>query len=242
VTSQELGQDEERGVSFDDIPVSSVIYMGRGSFRMEAVALDRTPAPEEAGIVQPVTSVVTAPMHAPARDPEGGRPRLRSLFGSQVDVPVLAAPTGSVGLRAPAVTLSRATLATVVGLVLVCGVVVGTAARHLLAAPAPLAVVSAAPTVPAPVLSAAAQAAPAPVAANVPTVDTAPPSPPPLVAVPAPVTIRAHAKTATRQTAEHNASPATESEAEPATTPSTKPPGKASGNPSGKTWVDPWAS
>jgi hypothetical protein len=223
-----------------DVPtMGSVIYMGRGSFRMEAVALE----PESLacdGVVQPIAGIVTAPLHAaPLRErsgnvPERG-PSVRPLFGSQVDVPVLAAPSGAVSLPAPVVTLSRPMLATVCGVVLLCGIVVGTAVRHLLAAPAPLAVLPPAAVTPlaAAVAPVAVAVAPvtvafAPVAAaappSAPVADTAPPSPPPVVTVPAPVTIRAHAKTLAR-VAGAGGKPAT----------------KIAVAPEPRPWVDPWA-
>jgi hypothetical protein len=220
VTSQEMGGS---GIDDDEVPMSSVVYMGRGSFRMEAVAIDSAP---QLGVVQAVTGSVTAPLHAAPRmdrdrnsgsNPDGA-PALRALFSSQVDVPVLAAPTGSVNLRAPAVTLSRGLLTLLCGLVLLCGIVVGTAARHLFASPAPLAVV-AMPAVAAP--SAPAHVPPAPPAPpaivalpSLPAADRVPPSPP-VVAVAAPVTIHVRMK------AVGKAAPA------PVAMP--------------KTWVDPWA-
>ena len=132
---QDLGENEGSGSDIDELPMGSVIYVGRGSFRMEPVAVE----PE--GVVRPVTGIVTAPLHAtPLESPERHEhervPAVRPLFGSQVDVPVLAAPSGAVSLHAPVVTLSRAMLATVCAIVLLCGIVVGTAARHLLASPA----------------------------------------------------------------------------------------------------------
>ena len=213
MTSQEMGGS---GIDDDELPMSSVVYMGRGSFRMEAVAIDSAP---QLGVVQAVTGSVTAPLHATPRmdrdrnsgGNQEGAPPLRALFSSQVDVPVLAAPTGSVNLRAPVVTLSRGLLTLLCGLVLLCGIVVGTAARHLFASPAPLAVVA----VPA-VAAAPALLPPAIVALpNLPTADTAPPSPPPVVAVPAPVTIHVRTKAVAK------AAPA------PVAAP--------------KAWVDPWA-
>jgi hypothetical protein len=219
VTSQELG--ESRGREFDELPMSSVVYVGRGSFRMEAIALAPVLEPE-LGVVQPMVGAATAPLHAtavPEHDEARQAPGLRPLFGSQVDVPVLVAPTGSAALRVPVVnvvTLSRAMLATLGGLVLVCGIVVGTAARHLLASPAPLAVV-AAPAMATPVAAAALVEPP-----SAPVADTAPPSPPPLVAVPAPVTIRARDKPVAKVAAARVARAAT-------------------GRPQAKRWVDPWA-
>jgi hypothetical protein len=191
------------------------VYVGRGSFRMEAIPLEPAAG---TGVAQWIEGAVTAPLHAAApasrrgnieSDPGPRAFRPRSLFGSQIDVPLLVAPTGSVGLHAPAVRLSRASLSVLIGLVLLCGVVVGTAARHLLASPSPLPV--------------AATAAPAitvtvPTIESAPTAVTAPPSPPPIVSVPAPVTIRAHTKAAKVATV---VAP------------------KSSAN--AKAWVDPWA-
>lgn len=217
MTSEEMGETATSGggSDFDEHPVASVIHMGRGSFRMEAIALE----PElEPGTVQAMTGTVTAPMHATAQDRHDmrhavdERPSPRPLFGSQVDVPVLAAPTGAVSLHAPVVSLSRAMLATVCGLVLVCGIVVGTAARHLLASPAPLAAPVAALAVP--VIAPAPR--PAATAASATLVEVA--APEPVVEVPAPVTIRARAKLA--------AAPAPVAR-------------KAAAKP--KAWVDPWA-
>jgi hypothetical protein len=207
--------------------MGSVIYMGRGSFRMEAIALD--PEPDDvsrSGVVQPVQGSVTAPLHAAPRqaregNEDGRPPRLRPLFGSQVDVPVLAAPTGSIGLRAPVVTLSRAMLGTLSGVVLLCGVVVGTAARHLLAPPAAPAMVT--PTAAAtPAVTTARSTTPliAPLS-RAPAADLAPPSPPPFVSLPAPV-IRARAKAVVK------AGAAPLARATPV-------------KPQAKAWVDPWA-
>ena len=130
-----------------------------------------------------------------------------------MDVPLLAAPTGSVSLRAPEVRLSRGLLGMLCGLVLLCGIVVGTAARHLFVSSAPLAVV-AVPAV-APLRRAGASAIVA--LPNLPTAATAPPSPPPVVAVPAPVTIHVRTKAVGK--------------AAPAPAPVAVP----------KAWVDPWA-
>ena len=211
------GSGQELDSSFDDIPVSSVVYMGRGSFRMEV-----TPEPVRTGVVQPIQSTlgaVTAPLHAkPREDSDGnarfGAKRPRSLFGSQVDVPLLAAPMGAAGFHAPpSISISRATLATLGGAVLLCGIIVGTAARHLWASPAPTAVV--APTsvavVPAPVVAPSVPAAPAAELQ------------PEVVTVPAPVTIRARVKTAVK----------------PTVAPARKP---EEPSPAPKQWVDPWAS
>jgi hypothetical protein len=252
VISQDTGENTGTGVDFEEHPMTSVVYMGRGSFRMEAVAL--TPEPElvsNRGVVQRMDGVVTAPLHAPrARAPmddDASRrgPDLRALFGSQDAVPLLAAPTGSVSLRAaPAVTLSRATLAALGGLVLLCGIVVGTAARHLLAAPAPLATV-AAPEVstpaPAPVkiqpiivlAATPAPTAPPPVAAPVAT--TPVPAPLPRAPLPPPVATTPVAPPPARATVPKHAS--TPAKREPV---AVAPPPAA--KPAQKPWVDPWAN
>lgn len=189
---------------------------------MEAVPLD----PERAtGIVQPMLGAVTAPLH---RTPLGERDDqdahahdLRPLFSSQTNVPVLAAPTGSARLHVPAVALSPALLATLGGLVLLCGIVVGTALRHLLAPHAPLTLAA----TPAP---AAASLPPAP-AAIAPPATTAPN--PPLSVAPAPVTTSVRERPIARHAKElAKGSPAKISPAKPKTWPA-KP----------KTWVDPWA-
>jgi hypothetical protein len=212
--------------------MSSVVYVGRKSFRMEAVALEPELA-RELGIVQPIvseTGIVTAPLHAPSRRhreeaEDGGAPPLRSLFSSQVSIPLLAAPSVAVGnVGSPRVTLTRASLVTLGALVLLCGIVVGTAARHLLAAPKPLSVV-AAPAVAAPAPSVVTRAMSVPAA---PSAETSPPSPPPTPTAPAPVAIHEHVKTAPsairkRPTTVEAAAPTEETVPAP------------------KAWVDPWA-
>jgi hypothetical protein len=164
--SQEMGESNGGQSDLDGLPMSSIVYMGRGSFRMEAVAVDAELERRE-GVVQPLAGVVvTAPMHAGER---GRReedsttstgtwqaPDLRPLFSSQVDVPMLAAPTGSAGFAATPISISRIALVALGGVVLLCGVVIGTAVRHLLASPAAISTVS----VPAPTLAATPIAAP----------------------------------------------------------------------------------
>jgi hypothetical protein len=214
VTSEETGETGES--SFDDIPVSSVIYIGRGSFRMEAVAV------EPDGVVQAVEPGVTAPLHARPREVAEGNTsarRPRSLFGSQIDVPLLAAPIGSAGFHAPGVTLTRGMLATLGGAVLLSGILVGTAARHLFAsppAPTPFAAAPVrTPTPPAPTLTAPAVMVPAPIAAA------------PASIAPAPVAAAIHARP--RAVAKPTVASARKLE-EPATATATA-----------KPWVDPWA-
>jgi hypothetical protein len=240
-----MGVNQGREADFDDLPMSSVVYMGRGSFRMEAVALD--PGQEELGVVQPIENtrgIVTAPLHTPpperlqTAERRGHDPR--ALFSSQVDVPVLAAPSGTVSLHTPAVTLTRAMLVTLCGLVLLCGVVVGTAARHLLASPAPLAVVAAPPVAAAPVVIPTVQAiaaveAPSRVTspsalASAPAVAVTAPGP--VVTLPSPVAIHARAKVVA----------APRAPSVPSAPVARKAPPKTQDAPAvSKPWVDPWA-
>jgi hypothetical protein len=187
---------------------------------MEAVGLG-----EAEGVVQPVQRVATAPYHTKAKPPGENTgvdrlpvsatfraPDLPSLFGSQVDVPVLAAPTAVPPARqVTTVNLPRRALAALAAMVFVCGIVIGALARR---PAAPVAVAPAAPAV-----------APAPKAAapQVPPVDEAagPDFAPPIITVPAPVKILA-----TKKVAAHRAAPAPKVEVEPAPA---------------KPWVDPFA-
>jgi hypothetical protein len=213
----------------EDGSISSVVYLGRGSFRMEAVALD----PERAtGIVQPMLGAVTAPLHRTQveelDDQDAHAPHLRALFSSQTNVPILAAPTGSASLHVPVVAVSPALLATLGGLVLLCGIIVGTASRHLLALPAPLALAA----TPSP------EAAPLPASpASIAPPATAVPIPPPPEA-PAMVTTRVRARPIARHPQEPTeASPAKVWPAKPKTGPAKPKTGPAKP----KTWIDPWA-
>ena len=188
---------------------------------MEAVALD----PEGAGIVQPMRSAVTAPLHstqAGSRDDKDAH-EMRSLFSSQTNVPLLAAPIGAANLHPPVVALSPALLAMLGGLVLLSGIIVGTAVRHLLAPPAPPALVS----IPTPVI---APLPPAPAAIVSPAI---PVSNPPLPEAPVPVTARVRARPIARHAKETLESvPARPS----------GPSAKAKVWPAApKTWIDPWA-
>jgi hypothetical protein len=232
VTSEDQGEISGRGQDFrhelesdfEDVEVSSVIYVGRGSFRMEV-----TPEPVRLGVVQPVPEIVTAPLHAKPRkgsDGNAGPPRPRSLFGSHVDVPLLAAPMGAPGLHAAGVSLSRATLATLCGALLLCGIVVGTAARHLWSPPATTIPVTAAPATTAPVTTVPVAASPVasvaiePVAAPH-ALGVGPAAPAAPAVVPATAAIRARPRPA--------AKPAAPAQKPAAATPA-------------KPWVDPWAS
>ncbi len=211
----------------EDGSISSVVYLGRGSFRMEAVALD----PEGAtGIVQPMLGAVTAPLHSTpvgAREDQDAHSRdLRPLFSSQANVPLLAAPTGAANLHAPLVALSPALLATLGGLVLLSGIIVGTAVRHLLSPPRALV------SIPGPV---AASLPPQP--AEIASAPTTVPNPPPSAA-PAPVTTRVRARPIARHANEpKKGSPAKTSPAKPKTWPAK--PKTWPAEP--KTWIDPWA-
>jgi hypothetical protein len=191
VISQDLGENLGGQSDTDGLPMSSVVYVGRGSFRMEAVAIDAE-FERRQGVVQPMTAAVTAPLHAPARTrtsvSAGWRaPALRPLFGSQADVPLLAAPTGAVGVAGTEVSISRAALAALSGVVLLCGVVIGTAVRHLLASPAAVTTVSAPAR--APTLLAKVELAPT----VVPVAATAPPAAPSSI-VQRPTAIAIHAR------------------------------------------------
>jgi hypothetical protein len=219
-----MGEISGRGSDFDELPVSSVVYMGRGSFRMEAV---HTPEPVATGVVQPIAGAVTAPLHGEPRAGANGNERVgaahpRSLFGSQIDVPLLAAPMGSAAFHAPVVSLSGAALGALCGAVLLSGIVVGTAARHLFASPAPTAVVAASAVVATTPVAAPAVAATTPAAPISPVAETLRSSRTPDVSVPAPATIRARTK----------------APAKPAAAPARK----AADPPAPKPWVDPWAS
>lgn len=193
----------------EGLPMSSIVYVGRGSFRMEAVAIEAE-LERRQGVVQPMEGVVTAPLHATARASrdEGRRtsmswraPSLQPLFGSQVDLPLLAAPTGSVSLPGTFVTISRAALAALGGVVLLCGVVIGTAVRHLLASPAAVMTVS----LPASTTTASARVeTAAPIeTSRVPAVVAASPAAIPLVQspaqTPAAVALRARTKPAVKR-------------------------------------------
>jgi hypothetical protein len=221
--SQEMGESNGGQSDLDGLPMGSIVYMGRGSFRMEAVAVDAD-LERRQGVVQPLAGVVvTAPMHAGERGRRQDRerdqeedpmtstgswqaPDLRPLFSSQVDVPLLAAPIGSAGFSATPISISRVALAALSGLVLLCGVVIGTAVRHLLASPAAISTVSvpapsAAPIIVAEAPVAALVALPAP-AAEAPVV-TAPVVTAPVVIqtlrTPPVTAVRAHPRPAVKR-------------------------------------------
>jgi hypothetical protein len=219
VRSQESVESPAGGIdSFEDIPVSSVFYVGRGSFRMEA-----TPAPEVMGAVgEPMTRIRTAPIPDATDARESSAPKVNPLFSSHDGIPTLVAPSGSASLHAPSITLTRGSLVALGAVLLLCGVLVETAARHLFAStPRALTNVPASPTAaPAPVA-----VAPAPVAAPAP-VEVAAPAP--IVTVPTPVAIHARAKAPVAK------APAT-------TPPKLTAPKLAPAKAQAKTWVDPWA-
>src|SRR3954447_11488513 len=95
--NQGLGEASRRGISLEDLPMGSVVYVGRGAFRMEAVGPDGLIA-ELDGVVQPVTRIVTAPYgHAsgditrvdlPPEPPISAGPGLASPVGSPGAVPL----------------------------------------------------------------------------------------------------------------------------------------------------------
>jgi hypothetical protein len=132
----ETGEQAGRGIDLETLPAGSIVYVSRGSFRMEAVGSDGAIMGQD-GVVQPMTGMVTAPY---GRRPDGentGVDRLPvsatfrapdpgSLFGSQVDVPVLAAPTGTGTPRRPAsVRLPGFALAVLGGALFACGFILG---------------------------------------------------------------------------------------------------------------------
>jgi len=125
------GERRGRVLGFEGLPIESVVYVGRQSFRME-------PAAFEDGVVQAAPLVSTAPYGIDARD-EGRviiqldravssgswrAPSLPSLFESAADVgvPRLAAPVGeaSPGQRR-VLTVSRAALVAIGALVFASG-------------------------------------------------------------------------------------------------------------------------
>jgi hypothetical protein len=214
--SQEMGESYGGPSDLDGLPMSSIVYMGRGSFRMEAVAVE---SEGRRGVVQPLAGVVvTAPMHAGERGRHDQHitstaswqaPDLRPLFGSQVDVPLLAAPTGSATFSATPISISRVALVALGGLVLLCGVVIGTAVRHLLASPAAISTVNVSAPIPlataivqaqapasTPAAAAALVALPAPAVQAPAPIVTAPVA---MAAVEAPIAVRAHAKPAVKR-------------------------------------------
>jgi hypothetical protein len=158
VINQGLGRFTEGGISLEDLPMGSVVYVGRGSFRMEAwpAANDSEHAIVEAA-PQPVVGVVTAPYEVTppvityvGHPGDSARDALLScapaepampaaLFGSQVDVPLLPPPTGEVTVvHRHGVRISRAALGGWGALLFACGVAISGGLHHLLApGPAP---------------------------------------------------------------------------------------------------------
>jgi hypothetical protein len=138
--NQGLGE-ARGGISLEELPMGSVVYLGRGAFRMEAVGPEGLD-----GVVRPVTGAVTAPYRADDAPREitgvdllpeprpSGAPVLASLFGSQVDVPVLAPPTAAV---APAQRTGTRWLAALGAIVFASGIAIGAAVMR--SAPAPTA-------------------------------------------------------------------------------------------------------
>lgn len=132
------GDRRGRSFSLESLPTGSVVYVGRGSFRMETVEFGDDGAQ---GIVQAAPIVTTSPYGIEAREEASvvvdlnvdldravscaswRAPALESLFGSQDEVTMLVAPTGQASLppAPPALQLSRAALASVVALVFMGG-------------------------------------------------------------------------------------------------------------------------
>lgn len=130
-----MGDRRGRSFSLESMPTGSVVYVGRGSFRMETVDFGDDGAQ---GIVQAAPIVTTSPYGIDAGREERvvvdlsqdldravssaswRAPALDSLFGSQDEVTMLVAPTGPASMppqEAPAgLQMSRAALAGVVAL------------------------------------------------------------------------------------------------------------------------------
>lgn len=228
-----------REISLEDLPTGSIVYVGRGSFRMEAVCgeglfLGRDEVDERRrGVVQAVERVVTAPYGQSPGERTGvdrlpssatwRAPDLQSLFGSQDAVAgVLSAPTEFVPLPEPRQTVvaSRVALAALGAIVFVCGAVIGTAATHRAPAGDIAAVVEPQP---------AAAIAPEPLAVAMPAapeVEAAPLT----IEVPEPVKISARKRPAARRAI----AASTDAVARPAVDATEKAPAKAA-------WVDPFA-
>jgi hypothetical protein len=193
--------------------ISSVFYLGRGSFRMETIVDDQAPVDDD-GAPREITGVVTSPYRE--RDGESSvildvdadaatliaravsgawrAPEPDALFGSQDGVPRLAAPVGSGWVAAKRrrrlVSISRGALVTAGLFAFACGLASGAIARLATrggkAAPAQVA--------------ATKVVTPAPAVTPVPAPSFEAPAKPdePIVAVPAPVLIRVHKKAAAR--------------------------------------------
>jgi hypothetical protein len=203
VIDQGMGEPEGRGIILEDLPTGSIVYVGRGSFRMEAISVADDLA---RGVVQPVASVATAPYHdgpRPSGESSGVEaldrapssaswraPDLRPLFGSQVDVPLLSAPTGALPEREGIVLLSRAAIAAMGALIFACGLLAGAAAWHR-----PRTSVALTPVAPPPV---ALPPEPQPATPSTPAAPEPRLVAPPTVAVPEPVTIVARKRPAAR--------------------------------------------
>jgi hypothetical protein len=203
--SQGPGEGEvQGGFSLEDLPTGSVVYVSRGSFRMEAVGDG-----EAEGVVQAVARVATAPYHGGGTGENTGvdrlpvsatfhAPDLPSLFGTDGEVPILAAPTTRPTARTRTGDLSRAALATLAALgvvVFACGVLFGAVAMRPArpAAPMPsVAVAPVAPVAPVTLVQIAAPAEPAPA----------------IIPLPAPVTITARKKVVARHVDAAPAAPA----------------------------------
>ncbi|HVZ73561.1 MAG TPA: hypothetical protein VHJ20_14380 [Polyangia bacterium] len=218
----------------------SVVYMGRGSFRMEAVFSDAEAfepgdvfhgAYEDDGAPREVTGIVTSPYGArPSNDVHNDvdedatalidrartgawrAPEPDALFGSQDEMPMLAAPSGRTYARRRRVSLSRGALVASGMLLFACGLASGAVARRATMTHArPAAAVTVAQKAAAPVVVEAPPSFEAPVA-RTPDVQVIP--------VPEPVVIHAHKKTA---------AVAAEAHVEPAS------------KPAAARWVDPFA-
>jgi hypothetical protein len=190
------GEPGGRGIDLDELPAGSVVYVSRGSFRMEAVGADGELVGQD-GTVQPMTGMITAPYGRRADGENTGvdrlpvsstfrAPDLQSLFGSQVDVPVLAAPTGTfTPRRAAGLRLPGFALAILGGALFAWGFLMGEATRR---------------ADPPPAIPAAPQRTAAPVAPEIEPVTQAAPEEraAPVIEVAAPVKITTHKRPAAR--------------------------------------------
>jgi hypothetical protein len=159
-----LTKPEQTGADGEEESVrGSVVYMGRGSFRMETIFTDPEPrvpandgapgAADDDGAPREITGIVTSPYGVRSETPSPspsivdedateliGRARAGTwrtpepspLFGSQDEVPLLAAPTGRIAppRRRGIVVLSRGTLAAAGILFFACGLASGAVARR----------------------------------------------------------------------------------------------------------------
>jgi hypothetical protein len=200
-------QGDETG---EDTAMDSVVYMGRSSFRMETVVepFDDDGAPRE------VTGIVTSPYRARgaaaandswtsvdddrteifARARTGQWRAPEPLFGSQTNVPLLAAPTGrSLARRRLRVSMSRGALAAAGLLFFAFGLALGAGARRATSGSSRVAAAAPRPArekpKPTPTVAIATTGTSS-------TTETSSTIETPLIALPEPILVRVHKKTA----------------------------------------------